>query len=120
MDSSGKTTYDTSYVDITNAGSQTAQVLLVDDDNGASYEAYYQAALDALGIVYDHTSTPPNNAIMSGYEAVVWFTGNDWQTTLTSTDQTELGNYLAGGGNLFISGQDIGYDLGASNPFINN
>jgi len=53
---------------------------------------------------------------MSQYSAVVWFTGDDGSTTLVTEDQSTLGAYLDGGGRLFITGQDIGYDIRTS-PF---
>jgi hypothetical protein len=96
------------------------QVLLVDDDYDATYETYYKAALDALGISYDYTATSPSSSTLAGYGAVVWFTGNNYTDTLNTTEQTRLANYLSGGGNLFLSGQLIGYDLGPSNSFLNN
>ncbi|MEM4977003.1 MAG: Ig-like domain-containing protein, partial [Desulfurococcaceae archaeon] len=101
-----------------------AKVLLVDDDAGASYETYYKKALEDLEIDYDYYSVPsgangPGTTVLNNYPFVIWFTGDDYQTTLTSTDQTNLGTYLNNGGRLFISGQDIGYDLGAGNSFMN-
>ncbi|MFX0117117.1 MAG: hypothetical protein ACFFB3_21395, partial [Candidatus Hodarchaeota archaeon] len=123
VDSDGKTTYTASYnVTISNAFSGDPSVLLVDDDVGASYEVYYEAALDALSISYDYTSTTPSSATMSAYQTVIWLTGDDYQTALTSTEQTQLSSYLDGGGTIFISGQDVGYYLNASGDtsFLNN
>jgi len=36
---------------------------------------------------------------------------DDYSSTLSSTDETNLTTYLSGGGKLFLSGQDIGYDI---------
>ena len=90
-----------------------ATILIVDDDRGDEYEAYYTEGLllsypfdlweiETLGVPFE---------TLSHYEAVVWFTGDDRHTTLTPEEQEALRQYLDGGGNLFISGQDIGYDL---------
>jgi C1A family cysteine protease len=92
-----------------------ADILVVDDDAGKSYEGYYTAALGALGKSY-HTwnvqsQGSPSASKLGEYEIVIWFTGDDYTTTLTSTDQSNLQTYLNGGGKLFISGQDIGYDI---------
>jgi len=97
----------------------TNTILLVDDDyyyGLYSYESYYKNALDAGNYSYNiwHVSalgSSPNTTILSSYQVVIWFTGNDWSTTLISADQTNLQSYLDSGGNLFISGQDIGWDL---------
>ena len=43
---------------------------------------------------------------------MIWLTGNSG--TLTSCDQAALAAYLNGGGRLFISGQDLGFNIHAS------
>jgi hypothetical protein len=97
--------------------------LLVDDDTGDDYETYYANALAAAGQEYDlwtvTTQGSPTAADLAGYGRVVWLTGDDYQTTLTASDQAALASYLDGGGRLFVSGQDIGYDIGSS-PFYAN
>ncbi|HIQ04088.1 MAG TPA: hypothetical protein EYH31_00145, partial [Anaerolineae bacterium] len=91
-------------------------LLLVDDDGGAKYESYYTATLDALGEVYDvytvaaGTDGPPLDKL-SDYCGVLWFTGDDNTTTLTTADQTNLATYLDAGGKLFLSGQDVDDDI---------
>lgn len=91
------------------------QVLLVDDDAGKSYQTYYANALSALGYTYDtwtvYSQGSPSLAKLQQYSIVIWLTGDDYSTTLTSTDESNLASYLNGGGKLFISGQDIGYDI---------
>jgi hypothetical protein len=55
---------------------------------------------------------------LSNYDIVIWFTGQDAGTlfpTLTSNDQTNLNGYLNGGGNLFLTGENIGFDIGQTN-----
>jgi len=93
-------------------------ILLVDDDDGDSYETWYENALLASNYVYDvwdrTTQGSPSPATMQGYTAVIWFTGLDYGTTLSTTDQSNLATYLDNGGKLFISGQDIGYDIGST------
>ncbi len=93
-----------------------AQVLIVDDDAGDAYEVYYQQAAAAAGRSYLTVTTPPTAAQMAPFESVVWLTGDDYSTTLTTTDQSELAAYLDAGGRLFMSGQDIGYDINTA-PF---
>lgn len=90
-------------------------ILLVDDDEGDAYETYYTDALLASSYLYDYwnrdNSGSPTESEMNVYDAVVWFTGDDYTSTLLSEDRTNLENYLDAGGRLFISGQDIGYDI---------
>jgi len=104
----GYSTTDSLYIAI---GPPT--VLLVDDDAGAAYESYYTDGLlfsypfDVWEVAVQGT---PGDTL-SHYEAVVWFTGDDRASTLTSEEQAALKEYLDDGGNLFVTGQNIGYDL---------
>ena len=52
--------------------------------------------------------------MINNFSIVVWFTGDDWSNTLTTTDQNNLQTYLDSGGKLFVSGSDIGWDIGGS------
>jgi hypothetical protein len=89
-----------------------AQVLIVDDDGGDAYQMYFEQAVTAAGRSFLTVTTPPTAAQMEPFESVVWLTGDAYSTTLTTADQTEIAAYLDGGGRLFMSGQDIGYDIG--------
>ncbi len=92
--------------------------MLVDDDAGAPYEEYYRAALETNNINYDYWEVAergsPNIEALGMYNRVVWFTGDEYDDTLLPADQTALAEYLDGGGDLFLSGQDIGYDIGST------
>lgn len=92
-------------------------LLVVDDDGGAAYESYYTASLDRLGDEYFLVQQPPALSDLTRYPAVIWLTGDETASTLTPADQSLLAEYLDGGGRLFISGQNIGDDIGAS-PFF--
>jgi hypothetical protein len=91
-------------------------LLVVDDDAGADYETYYAGALDRLGRSYNVTTTSPSSETLSHYQGVIWLTGNEGSDTLTAADRANLAAYLDAGGRLFLSGQDIGIDIGAT-PF---
>ncbi|MEM5790772.1 MAG: fibronectin type III domain-containing protein, partial [Candidatus Aenigmatarchaeota archaeon] len=98
------------FLTITNA-----DVILVDDDKFSSYESYYKQALEDNGIDYVLWDTTelgiPTNFTLLDFNITIWFTGNDWITTLTSNEIASIKDFLDNGGNLFISGQDIGYDI---------
>ncbi|MDI6738779.1 MAG: M6 family metalloprotease domain-containing protein [Candidatus Edwardsbacteria bacterium] len=99
------------------------RVLLVDDDNGAAYEQYYQAALDSNAILCRTWSvaglgSPPLDTL-TGYPIVIWFTGNDSLATLTDGDTTNLKAYLDGGGKLFLSSKQLGQQLGSTGFYAN-
>jgi hypothetical protein len=101
-------------------------ILLVDDDDGASYQSYWISALDAGGYAYEvwnlaSKGSPPADSL-NQYRIILWTTADDYgysgsPTTLTSTDQANLMTYLDNGGNLFLSSQDLLYD-NSPNTFI--
>ena len=98
-------------------------ILLVDDDQGKTYETWYENALLAAQYVYvkwdRYTQPSPYPSTMQGYTAVVWLTGDDYGTTLDTTDESNLAIYLNNGGKLFISGQDLGYDINTDSFYAN-
>ena len=126
-------------LDITGAGPYSASdtflimlgrraVLLVDDDDGESYDTFFVSALNSLGILYDlwkyDSLGSPSDSVLGSHRAVVWTTGDDYgsvgdPTTLTAEDQSKLQAYLDGGGKLFLSSQDFLYD-NDPNDFIVN
>ncbi|MDZ7264469.1 MAG: S8 family serine peptidase [candidate division KSB1 bacterium] len=90
-------------------------VLLVDDDTGdRNVEGYYETALQQFGIPYlrwDHSlmGTPPA-PMLAHFPLVIWFC--EWAfPSLTADDRMTLKSYMDQGGSLFLSGQDIGWDL---------
>ena len=103
-----------------------AKILIVDGndrwltlDENPNADNHNFAAITAesvLGLAYD---TADNNAVESGdvsligYDAVVWTLGEEStvDSTFTSTEQGCVTDYLNGGGNLFVSGAEIGWDL---------
>ncbi len=97
------------------------QVLLVDDDDGKGYEVYFADALEANQYAFETHSVAldgrPSIEQLAGYAALVWFTGDDQTTTLDQDDTETLIAYLDGGGAIFLTGQDIGYDIAWWSPF---
>lgn len=95
------------------------RILLVDGDAWIYSGAVdlYRAALDRMGYLYDVHSVsddfagpgkpggPPTAATMARYDLVIW------ASPLSSPNKVmgayELGGYLAGGGRLLVSGQDL-------------
>lgn len=99
----------------------TPCLLVVDDDfddGGTAYDdqAYYTQTLESLNVSYNVWSVPddgngPPLDKLRQYRGVIWLTGRDWDYTLTAADQAALAAYLDSGGRLFVSGQDIGWDI---------
>jgi hypothetical protein len=105
-----------------------ADVFLVDDDDGAGYEDYFTEAIAAAGRSYNHYDAAAVGE--SGVNAlklfpieskVVWFTGDATTGTLTQAEQDSLTAYLARGGKLFLTGQNIAEELdGAGSTFLSD
>ncbi len=91
-----------------------AQVLVVDDDGGETREVRVASTLAAVGRsygVYDPAwGALALDDLNDAGQCVIWLTG----TTSLSLDAGEralITSYLAGGGKLLVSGQEIAYDL---------
>ncbi len=96
-------------------------LLVVDDDGGDDLEEALLGDLDHLSVVYDHWDVDASARIdleeLSRYAAVVWMTGDETENTLTPEDQASLSEFLEGGGHLFLSGENIGDEIGESTFF---
>jgi hypothetical protein len=90
--------------------------LVVDDDGGEPFENYFTAALDSAGLTYgvwDLAASKLTEEVASTFTILVWNVG--WSfPSLDATDRGFLKDYLDAGGHLFLSGQDIGWDLNES------
>jgi subtilisin family serine protease len=119
QDSDANVLVTSEYYDVGMPGA--CNILLVDDDwdftslNGGG-RPYYTSTLEYLGYPYDLWDTvsmgTPTSGDMAPYDAVVWFTGYDWETPVEPTEETELITYLDNGGNLFMSNQEQHYAYG--------
>lgn len=96
-----------------------AKVLVVDDDAGASRQLYYTDALDSIGYTYEvwnkfQQGTP--DVPQMKYPFIVWLTGQERASSLTSDDIQFLKDYIDFGGGLFLSGQDFVEHASAIDP----
>lgn len=93
-------------------------ILLVDDDNADTLESIYAHDLQSLRIPYDIYSyaiyTPPDSAMMSSHDLVIWFTGDYRPAPLSPEEISAMQTYMDGGGNLFLTGQAIAAELSSS------
>ena len=98
-----------------------ATILLVDDDGSGfrswwdDYSEWFKSALADAGYIFSYWDTyeagPPSPGDLAPYSIVIWFTGDDFLTTLPPYERTTISSYLSAGKKLFITGQDIGYYL---------
>jgi len=90
------------------------EILLVDDDGAYDYETeYFAPALETTGrsfAIWDRNSTGLSGTLLSNFDVVIWQCG--WAfPTVDDADRAALAEYLDGGGRLFITGQDIGWEM---------
>jgi len=84
--------------------------------NSFDYVVQHATAMSAGGIAFDYAE---NSAVTSGgvslsnYRAVIWILGQESteDKTFDSNEQAMVTAYLNAGGNLFVTGSDIGYEL---------
>lgn len=86
--------------------------LIVDDDGSEDYETYYEGAIPSGSTsgVWPRNSEAPVSADLSIFDGVIWLTGEE-SPTLDATDRSNLSTFLGNDGKLFLSGQNIAYDL---------
>jgi hypothetical protein len=97
-------------------------ILIVDDDQSSQPlgdEDEYQELLCYMGLSFDGWPLSilgsPSGIDLSNYNTVIWLTGNTSASTLTPSDQNAISSYLdCGNGNLFLIGENIGADIGAT------
>ena len=90
--------------------------------NSRDYPAVVHAAIQAArpGVRVDSAS---NEAVIQGavslaaYDAVVWILGTESTAndTFDATEQSLVESFVAGGGHLFVSGAEVGWDLDSQN-----
>jgi hypothetical protein len=94
------------------AVSDGVDVLLMDDDGNQTLETYYDAAVPGIFArgIWRRSAGSTTAAELLNFPFVIWFTGNA-VPGLDASDRTAIAGYLAGGGKLIVTGQDLAYDL---------
>jgi len=92
-------------------------VLIVDDDGGSAYEGFYKDAIPEMysNGVWEQALEPVAAKDLGLFDYCFWLTGEN-APALNAGEMSTLTEFLDGGGKLFISGQDIGRDIGGT-PF---
>ncbi len=88
-------------------------VLLVDDDDGSGIDSYIKESLDNNLYFYEVWEEVENGYItgseMADYSSVIWMTGTAGD--IESSNRDAITSFLGSGGNLLITGQDVGWQL---------
>lgn len=103
----GDATWNTSF-NFTKALGRT-QILLVDDDNGKTYETRFISVLNGLELPYSiwnkKAQSNPLPSDLAPYKNVFWFTGNETGGgVIDDIDILSLKSHLNAGGNVCIAG----------------
>ena len=94
---------------------QNADILLVDDDGGASYQTNFTKILDAHDYNYicveeAYLNDLAKNTNVNDYKLVIW--NASWAfPAFTPDDAQFLTDYLKNGGNVIVFGQDVAWDV---------
>jgi hypothetical protein len=111
----------------TSAGGATIRTIRPLQMNSFDYAIQHGKALQACNRSFDSCSNESiaSGAVpLAGYRAIVWIGGEEstFDQTFSSPEQAAISSYLAAGGNLFVSGAEIGAHLdgaGAGPAFYN-
>lgn len=90
--------------------------------NSRDYVVQVATAIEAA-VPGTHVESSSNEAVISGavdlakYRTVVWNLGQESTKdhTFDATEQAKVEAFIAGGGNLFVSGSEVGWDLDHEN-----
>ena len=102
-------------------------ILFIDDDGGAAYDTFLVNTMDSMAVAYDvwdmQIMGPLTTQLQQPtlYHAVIWMSGDEEEGILTTQDINVLTNYMAEGGRLILTGQNLVEDLdngGNPDPFL--
>lgn len=91
------------------------EVLFVDDDGSEEYESHFFSAFQSAGEAFTYIEEPDLLTLtdqfdLDQFQSLFW--NVSWGfPSLVPEDIELLTDYLDNGGNLFLSGQDIGWDI---------
>ncbi len=94
-----------------------ADIMIVDDDDGSTYENYYIAAVESDSLTYHHWDVQKKGAPTAQTMAlfprgiVIWFTGDSDGNAISEVEAQEILTYLNNAGDILISGQDVVEEL---------
>jgi len=95
--------------------------LLIDDDGGEFYESFYQSSFEIIDTFVDVWNTQTGDITadeLNRYNYIIWETGSE-RSTLSANERTALQQFFDNGGNLLLSSQNAGADIGTT-PFYSD
>jgi len=102
----------------------TPAILYVNDDQGGASQPLYESAIaDAGHFSFTHdvdTEGEPSQALLMGFDAVIWNTGQSQNNTISIEAMNALVAYLDAGGKMFLTSHGILNNYGTAPAFISN
>ncbi len=89
-----------------NLAAGEAEILLVDDDGGDTYETYYTEALDDLAYYTVIQPEAVTADLLAASTLVVWFQG-DQGRALSESERNMVDDYRESDGHIVLTGQDL-------------
>ncbi|MDB6122845.1 MAG: D-alanyl-D-alanine carboxypeptidase/D-alanyl-D-alanine-endopeptidase [Pedosphaera sp.] len=92
------------------------QFLRTDNPNATNHSFSAIAGQSISGAAFDtanHMMVTNGTVALSNYQAVIWMLGTESTSnrTFEASEEAAVTDYLNGGGNLFVNGAEIGWDL---------
>lgn len=91
-----------------------ADIILVDADDGADYEAYFTSALqnaDYSYSIWNHTQSEITEEAVQSYQTIIWNSGDNLPS-ISAAERDIIRTFLETGGNILLSGQNLSWELG--------
>jgi len=91
-----------------------ADILLVDADDGADFEVYFTDALENADYSYsiwNHTQSDITEESVQNYQTIIWNSGENLPS-ISTIERNIIRTFLASGGNILLSGQNLSWELG--------
>jgi hypothetical protein len=88
----------------------------------AFVKSYFDPLLASDSVVISSCSNlaiEQNRLLLNDFDIIVWFVGDEStiNNTFTPDAQNKIKNYLENGGKLFVTGSEIGWDLGRTHTY---
>ena len=93
-------------------------IFLVDDDEGKDYEKIFAKSLNSLGATFIETKDNARIDEIRWFKTVIWISGDSSYLSLNKSELETLIEYVENGGNLLLTGQDIGLGAGRYDEYI--
>jgi len=102
--------------DLSDYGMAPAQRMRLDQMNDGSYAARHGAAIAGAGFSFDGATDEAieqGDLSLEGFAAVDWFGGEVslGDQPFSETERAAIGQYVAGGGRIFVSGSELAWTL---------